>query len=270
MSRNAFTLIEVMVVMAIISILAGMMTPMVWTWWESQQIETTRQRLKELKLAMIGDRTLVQNGVRTHYGFVGDFGELPFDNNSSCAFNFLNSKDALAGSTRYNSDNWGSRYLPSSADVSNYSVDAWGNPIKCVNKVYKDDRWVALTLQSTAPGGDVLEEVILESDVTPTNRVTGNVIGNNDLVNTSIKIRITPVKSGVFTVMSTCKQLNGSSASYLAELPYKFPIGRMVVELNHSKNSSNCSTETLQNKFNYFMHDNLNEVSLPSMNVNIP
>ena len=86
--KRGFTLIEVLVTMAIVSILAGIMVPAVWKFWESQDVQTTRERIKTLKLAMVGDRSLIQNGIRTSYGFVGDNGELPFANSSSSASRF--------------------------------------------------------------------------------------------------------------------------------------------------------------------------------------
>lgn len=266
MRTKAFTLIEVMVVMAIISILAGMMVPAVWKFWESEEIATTRTRMKELKIAMVGDRSLVQNGTRTHFGFVGDFGELPFDNTSSCSFKFLNSNADMSGS-RYDAANWSGRYLSSSADAASYDVDAWGKQILCTKKIYTDDRWVGLTLASVAPNGELLEEVIDINDIIPTNRVTGNVFGV--IVNpASLKITVLPSKSGVFSPMQVCKQLNGFS-SYTTLLPYKLPIGRSLVELELSNNNADCSlpVPTVKNSFNYFTQDNLQVIKVPDLNI---
>lgn len=270
MKKNAFTLIEVMVVMAIISILAGMLMPVAWRFWESEEIATTRQRMKDLKIAMIGDRNLVQNGVRTHYGFVGDFGTLPFSNISSCAFNYLYSNTNMA-LPRFNPDNWSGSYLPSSSDLNNYAADAWGKPIQCANKKFQDGRFVEVTLTSVAPSGEVLEEVISINDVIPTKQVTGNVYPpafHSISSGASLKIKFSPGKPGSFLDMSTCKQLNGVS-NYEAELPYEIPIGKVNVELRvtNNTNAKNCSTPTAVNKFNYFVHDNQTVIKMPDLNI---
>jgi prepilin-type N-terminal cleavage/methylation domain-containing protein len=258
MRTKAFTLIEVMVVMAIISILAGMMAPAVWKFWESEEIATTRQRMRELKIAMIGDKSLIQNGVRTHFGFVGDFGTLPFRNSTSCAFKFLNSSADMT-LPQYDAANWSGRYLSSSSDPNDYALDAWGYPIRCTNKIYSDGRMVGLTLSSVTPNGQIIEETIEANDVIPTNRVAGNVTGT---IPNLLKIIISPEKTGAFSNIETCKQLNGFS-SYTTLLPYKLPIGMVNIEL---KTGSDCSSPTLINKFNYFVQDNLKVIKMPDLN----
>jgi len=259
MRTKAFTLIEVMVVMAIISILAGMMMPAAWKFLESGEIATTRERMKELKKAMVGDRTLVQNGVRTHYGFVGDFGELPFDNNSSCSFKFLDSSADMSGS-RYDAANWNGRYLSSSSDAKEYAVDAWGNAIKCTKKSYSDGRWVGLTLASVAPNGEILEEIIDTNDVIPTNRV----IGNSFAAYSSVTINIKPEKPGSFTEISTaCKNLS-PFYSYTTLLPYKLPIGRIDVNLTFSSHSD-CILPAETKKIQYFIQDNIKSIKIPDI-----
>lgn len=261
MREKAFTLIEVMVVMAIISILAGMMAPAVWKFWESEEIATTRQRMKELKMAMVGDKSLIQNGVRTHYGFVGDFGTLPFTNSSSCAFKFLNSSADMA-LPQYDAANWSGRYLSSSADPSDYAVDAWGSPIRCANKIFSDGRLVGLTLSSTAPNGVVIEEVVDANDVIPTNRIIGNVFGNTT---TSLKITISPEKHGAFDAKSICKQLGGFS-SYTTLFPYNLPIGRINIEI--LRDNSSCTTMAPnQYKYSYFVQDNQKAIKMPDLNI---
>lgn len=259
MREKAFTLIEVMVVMAIISILAGMMMPAVWKFWESEEIATTRGRLKELKIAMIGDRSLIQNGVRTHYGFVGDFGTLPFENNSSCALRFLNSSNGMA-LPRYDPANWSGRYLSSSAGTNDYALDAWGTPIQCTNKIYSDDRLVGLTLSSVAPNGEIIQETIDPNDVIPTDRIAGNLFE----VYSGLVIKIRPEKAGAFNeITSTCKTLTPFS-SYTTLLPYKLPIGRVNVALELSRNT-NCSSAVEATNFYYLIQDNIKLIKMPDL-----
>lgn len=163
MKEKAFTLIEVMVVMAIISILAGMMVPSVWKYWESEEIATTRARLENLKIGLVGDRTLVQNGVRTNFGFIGDHGYLPVQEQIS--------------SVR--------KYLPAGFDTTSYLLDAWGNPF-----VYTIDPEpnIEARLSSTRTNGDIIKLDISKKEVRPTFTIDGTVTVQN--VNAkSVKIK---------------------------------------------------------------------------------
>lgn len=111
--NKGFTLIEVIVVMAIVSILAGIMIPFVYRVWESSDIENTREKLLDLKRAMVGDPRLIQNGMRTHYGYIGDCGQMPLD------LKYLVETDQ-------NCPNWKGPYLPPGFNPDDYKKDAWG------------------------------------------------------------------------------------------------------------------------------------------------
>lgn len=119
MKTKAFTLIEVLVTMTIISILAAMMIPAVWKFWESDEIAATKERMNAIKLGMVGDRKLIQNGIRTSYGFAGDNGELPFANSSSSA------SIGLLVTRPIGYPQWNGPYM-SGFDPDEYRRDAWG------------------------------------------------------------------------------------------------------------------------------------------------
>lgn len=114
MSRG-FTLVEMVVVIAIVSILAGIMIPFIYRIWENTEIETTRERMADLKRAMVGDPRLIQNSMRIHYGYVGDCGGLP-----SALDKLINDPDCPG---------WNGPYLPAGFNSSDYDKDAWGERI---------------------------------------------------------------------------------------------------------------------------------------------
>lgn len=77
MRKNGFTLVEAIVVIAILLILGGLLTPIVSNQLTNKKIEVTEEKLKKIKKAIIGDPSVVQFGQRTDFGYVGDMGNLP-------------------------------------------------------------------------------------------------------------------------------------------------------------------------------------------------
>jgi hypothetical protein len=160
--------------MAILSIMAGTLVPMLYKTWESNEIAVTRGRMLELKKAMVGDRTLVQQGIRTHYGFVGDNGVLP-----------AGIQDLVTDFGTF--ANWNGPYL-GGFDPTTFASDAWGNDIVFARQsppLTVSGMSVIATLCSAGPdqtidtGDDIdensdLELQILSGDVWPTERIQGN------------------------------------------------------------------------------------------------
>lgn len=173
MRAPGFTLVEVIVTMAVISILAGIIVPLSYRAWEAGEISLTRSRMAEIKKAMVGDAAMVQHGIRIDYGFVGDNGELPA------------ALDELA-TDHGNYPNWRGPYLGTGIDPREFARDAWGEPLLYTPISDAFGRRVAAVLASKGPDRiegttDDLDAVnapaeqILSGDVVPTNLVEGNL-----------------------------------------------------------------------------------------------
>lgn len=286
MKEKAFTLIEVMVVMAIISILAGMMAPAVWRFWESEDIATTKQRLEDLKLAMVGDRTLIQDGVRRSYGFVGDNGELPFGN-----FTAMGGLKYLADRPDSGYPKWAGSYMKGGFDRSNFTTDAWGKTF-----IYtpahipagEPFRYVSAEIRSSGPNGiandsDDIVIYIEEKEVTPTSRYKGKIpVTTSSTVNFSADVEVTYRDPNDVTGIRTneklaCKQFSsgavaGSFLVYSSNHNQKFPIGELTYKAKIYPDTNTTCTGTPLSTLDsfYFIHDDVKEILLSFPQFNNP
>lgn len=76
-SSAGFTLGEVVIVIAVVAILAALITPLAVNQITQKRFDSCREELGNLKIAICGDPRLLESGSRTSYGFVGDIGVLP-------------------------------------------------------------------------------------------------------------------------------------------------------------------------------------------------
>src|SRR2546426_9365190 len=67
---KGFTLIEVIVILAVISILAAMAIPTALRIFQTTATNATTTEMQNVKNAILGDPTKVQNGVRSDFGFL--------------------------------------------------------------------------------------------------------------------------------------------------------------------------------------------------------
>ncbi|MBI5075675.1 MAG: type II secretion system protein GspG [Nitrospirae bacterium] len=190
-------MIEVVVVMAIIATLTGIMIPFIYRVWESTEIDTTRERMTDLKKAMVGDPKLIQNGVRTHYGYIGDVGQLP-----SSLENLVTNTDGVS--------NWKGPYLPSGFDISKYNKDTWGTAIQ-YSPATVAGRRVSATLISYGPNGannggsgdDIADSIFQISplEVAPVSLIQGNV---------NVTFQSAPLANRIFSIGVSARYRNGT------------------------------------------------------------
>jgi len=74
---RGFTLIEMVIVIGIVAILAALITPLAVNQIAQKRFDACREELVLVRQAIVGDPTLIQGGIRSSFGFVGDLGTLP-------------------------------------------------------------------------------------------------------------------------------------------------------------------------------------------------
>jgi hypothetical protein len=249
-----------------------MIVPAAWKVWENQEVQATKDRLNALKTALVGDRNLQQNGIRTSYGFVGDVGELPFGAATSLGgLKYLIANPAPAY------PNWNGPYL-SGFDSTTYAQDAWGRRVSYTLQNSLDgfaNRHLSGEIRSAGPDGimgnaDDIRVEISGKETAPTYRMQGNIIYTGT-GNYSAKIKVTfrdPLKpSGETTTISACKNVfpNFSSTIQDGGVPVSLPIGRAAISTELYTGPDCTSSITASGLIDYFVSDNISRllVNLP-------
>lgn len=68
---------EMVIVLAVIAILAALITPLAINQITQARYDAAREELLVIKQAIVGDPSLIEGGSRSSFGFVGDLGVLP-------------------------------------------------------------------------------------------------------------------------------------------------------------------------------------------------
>jgi len=135
-NRKAFSLIEVIIVLAIIGILAGLAVPAALRLFEVTAEETTRQEMDNIKRAILGDARKLQSSFRSDFGYIGDIGCLP-DDLRRILLNPPPPPPVLPAlptwtfdSTKQTGAGWKGPYITGAAtgqEVEEFTKDQWGN-----------------------------------------------------------------------------------------------------------------------------------------------
>lgn len=143
-NERGFTLLELLMVVAIMSAVAWMSLGLVNNNTDQVRFEDTRNRLQAIRRGIIGDISRTLNGRPEIRGYVADMGELPDDLNALIAREYCRNDPAKPTSTgctdwvsqpaySYNAtyglwSGWNGPYLPA-AELVGYArfQDGWGN-----------------------------------------------------------------------------------------------------------------------------------------------
>lgn len=161
---------------------------------EHGRIELTKAELNDIGYAIAGNPHLVNNGVRTDFGYIGDVGALPPD------------LDALM-SNPGGYLTWNGPYIQNRFEsiTSDYKQDAWG-----VDYTFSNENVI-----STGSGSSIVYKIGQSVNDFLNNSVSGNIFDKNgtppgDILNDSITVILSyPNGSGAVSSISTIPDKGG-------------------------------------------------------------
>lgn len=155
--QNGFTLIEILMTMALVAILSvggiSLMTGSI----DENRYDATVQEMKQIRAALVGDSSALQGGARSSFGYAGDMGALPSSLNH--LLTIPPGGQSFSTSGRFG-HGWNGPYLQAGAGGKSPVVDAWLRPYLWVVNAAGDATLSSLGADGIV-GGTVYDQDIL-------------------------------------------------------------------------------------------------------------
>ncbi|TFB13518.1 prepilin-type N-terminal cleavage/methylation domain-containing protein [Candidatus Marinimicrobia bacterium MT.SAG.4] len=217
--RDGFTLMELIVVMALLGILTSVGINIVLRTLEAQKADSTLLEMETIKRAIAGDPSLIINGRRADFGYYGDMGIMPATLTDLIT---QGSQPALTNDTTYFIIyGWGGPYLSKSFEgESNTAIeDSWRNAYiysnsKTINASGDSVYGIITSLGANGVGGGEgydadIDLEILKREVVSTVYGSAYTIDGNPMVSGKVYLR-KPNGTASLKIVSVVTGLQGT------------------------------------------------------------
>ena len=119
-SEVGFTLIELVIIIIILGIVAAVSIPKFGTLTEEAKANATREEIRRIKTAIIGDPQVTAGGQYISRGFEGDVGYPPTN-----LIDLVRKPDSIPSYDKFTRLGWNGPYLDSTE--MNFLYDSWEN-----------------------------------------------------------------------------------------------------------------------------------------------
>ena len=117
-NSNGFTLIELVIIIVVLGIVAAVAVPRMGSLTENSKISVTREEMRLIKEAIVGNPKLISGGEYIDRGFLGDVGYPP-----SSLVDLVKKPDSIPAYDKFSRTGWNGPYLDSTENK--YLYDAW-------------------------------------------------------------------------------------------------------------------------------------------------
>jgi prepilin-type N-terminal cleavage/methylation domain-containing protein len=126
-SQRGFTLIEILMTIAILAVVTVMSLIPINNSIDEGRFQETVQKMQTIRIAILGDLSLTENGTRTNFGFLGDIGAIPSAGQGIAGLIANPGLNAWSlNSVARFAAGWNGPYLTSAQAGANFTKDGWG------------------------------------------------------------------------------------------------------------------------------------------------
>ncbi len=177
--QKGFTLIEILVSIAMMSVLTTVALTMMGSVVDDARFSQTTREIEQIRNAMVGETQRLETGLRKNYGYLGDVGALP---TTSQGLSVLLSEGAAtaAGLSMWSinasygiGSGWKGPYL-TNTDDQDYTRDAWGNAYVYTNTGGTNATITSYGADGVSGGTGFNQDIVVSI---PTDVVRGRLLG---------------------------------------------------------------------------------------------
>ncbi len=211
-SQKGFTLIGIVFLLFLLAIALGALALFQLQVVTAERESVTKDKMERLKMAIVGNPTIITSDVRVSFGYLGGMGGVPANlqdlwiKGSQPSYTYETTLKIGAG--------WTGPYLDIGTSINNFKFDEWGNEFEYISQEYTraDGAIVSARIRSAGPDkvfdtGDDRTIEILKNEAFAT--VTGYAMNKGGGAAKYIQVTLNLPQNGILSKRYTTTDVNG-------------------------------------------------------------